>query len=110
MPEISNIDFWIFEPNLISTLLILSEVVKYDLEESELDLIKYGLSSSSVQKELSYPYQFNGKKNLGFLFARDEENTDIIFIHLSFDEILSSQIGLAIFIVQNFSIQPNIAP
>jgi hypothetical protein len=105
MNDIIKNGFWIFEPNLVPTLLLLSHCIKYDVSSNDLDAIEYGLTSTSSEQDVWWTYQLTGDKIIDMEFARDEENTDIIFIRLSFDKELSAQIDLCIFMVENFFIQ-----
>ena len=98
-------EFWVFEPNLVWTLFLISHVIKYDIDSDDLNAIKYGLTSTSKEQDLWWNYQFIGNETIDLRFARDEENTDIIFIELSFDKKLSAQIDLCIFVVQDFYLQ-----
>ena len=82
-------EFWIFEPNLVWTLLLLSHLAKYDVDSDDLNAIKYGLTSTSKEQNIWWNYQLTGNKTIDLRFALDEENTEIIFIELSFDKELS---------------------
>ena len=104
MTENIRTDFWFFEPNLVPVLLLLSHIIKYDFDSSDLDAIKYGLTSSSREKNLWWAYQLIGEKTIDMQFARDDDNTDIIFIQLTFDKALAPQVELCVFMVQDFFI------
>ncbi|AFD08606.1 hypothetical protein [Solitalea canadensis] len=105
MAETIKRKFWIFEPDLNCTLLLIAHVAKYDIDSDDLNAIIYGLTSTSQEKDIWWTYQFVGNKIIDLCFARDDDNTDIIFIELSFSKELSSQIDLCIFAVQDFYLQ-----
>jgi hypothetical protein len=105
MTETAMREFWVFEPNLVWTLLLLSHVVKYDLDNNDVNAVKYGLTSTTKGKNLWWTYQLTGDQTIDLRFAREAEDTDIIFIELHFDKKLSAQIDLCIFVVQDFYLQ-----
>ena len=98
-------EFWIFEPNLVWTLFLLSYIAKYEIGSDDLDTVKYDLTSTSQEKDLWSTFQLLGTEKIDLSLAREEENTDIIFIKISFDKRLSAQIDFCIFIVQDFHLQ-----
>ena len=97
--------FWIYEQDLLPTLLILSHLVGYDFGDDDLNAIEYGLTGTSDEKNNWWTYQFIADQTIDLRFARDEDNTDIIFIQLSFDKDLYGQVDLAIYIVQEFNLR-----
>jgi hypothetical protein len=105
MTENTTREFWVFEPNLVWTLFLLSHVVKYEVDSDDINAVKYGLTSTSKEKSIWWTYQLIGTKTIDLRFSRSEEETDIIFIELSFDKELSAQIDLCIFVVQDFHLQ-----
>ncbi|GEM_PF-2839804 len=105
MTESAIKEFWVYEPNLVWTLLLLSHIVKYNIGSDDLNAVKYGLTSTSQEKDLWWTYQLIGKEKIDLSFTRKEENTDIIYIKLSFDKKLETQIDFCIFIVQEFHLQ-----
>jgi len=105
MPQSTTEGFWIFEQNLLPTLLILSHIVGYAFDEDEFTAIEYGLTGTSDEKNIWWTYQFIGDKTIDIRFARDEDNKDIIFIDLLFDKDLVGQVGLTIYIAQDFNLQ-----
>lgn len=102
MSENVTTEFWFYEPNLVPTLLLLSHILKYDVDSNDLDIIKYGLTSTSPVRNLWFTYQLNGEKTIEMRCARDDENTDIIFVQLTVDSQLLPQVDLCIFTVQGF--------
>lgn len=97
--------FWIFQKNLYSTLLILSEVIGYDIDDDDFNAIDYGLQGTSDEKNIWWYYQLIGDHTIYLQLAKDEENTDIVFIQLTFEEQLSKQVNLVIFVVQEFDLK-----
>jgi hypothetical protein len=95
-------EFWVFETNLVWTLFLLSHIAKYDIGSSDLEAVKYDLTATSQEKDLWTTYQLIGTEKIDLRLAREEDNTDIIFIKVSFDKKLLSQIDFCIFIVQDF--------
>lgn len=102
MTDIVTKEFWVFEPNLVWTLYLLSYIAKYDIGSGDLDVVKYDLTATSQEKDVWCTYQLIGAEQIDLSLAREEEDTDIIFIKVSFDKKLVSQIDFCIFIVQDF--------
>jgi hypothetical protein len=98
-------DFWIFRQNLLPALLIISQIINYDLDDDDFNAIGYGLVGTSDEKNVWWTYQFTGDYMIDLRFACDEEDKEIIFIQLSFDEDLGGQVDLTIFVVQEFNLQ-----
>lgn len=104
MTDIATKDFWIFRQKLLSTLLLLSHLVDYDFDNNDLDAVEYGLTGTS-NKNIWWTYQLIGKTTIDLRFACDEDETDIIFIQLSFGKFLRGQVDLIIYVVQEFDSQ-----
>ena len=52
MTDTATKDFWIFEQNLVPTLLILSHLVGYDFDDDDFNAIEYGLTGTSNERDL----------------------------------------------------------
>ena len=98
--------FWFFEENIIPFLLILSETVNYKLESEEISKIKYELTATSDERDIWFEYDFSGIGNINLRLAKDEENTQIIFVNLKTSTDLIEKIDLAIYIVENYNLNP----
>ena len=101
----TNNGFWIFESNLLSTLLILSHLVSYEFDSSDFDAIKFGLEDTSADKDIWYDYQLIGDDIIDMKIAYEEDDRDIIFFSLLFEKDLADKINLIIDIVQEFDVK-----
>ena len=101
----STTGFWIFESSLISTLTILSHLVKYHCSHDEIEMIKYGLSSTSDEKSIWFNHHFKGERLIEMKLSRDSDNSDIIFFEICSEEITSSEIDLVVYIAENYNLQ-----
>ncbi len=99
-----NRQFWIFDYNLVSLLLILSEIIKYKFDHDDIIAIKYGLTSTSDEKDIWFDYRLTGIESIFLKFARDDDNRDIIFIDLTTKIELSDKIDFAIYVTDNFKL------
>ena len=99
-------EFWTFEYNLVSLLLILSELIKYSFDNGDLDAIKDGLITSSKEKNIWFDYSLIGKETIFLKMANDDESTDIIFINLTTINEVLEKIDLVIYITQEFKLCP----
>lgn len=71
--------FWIWKNNLPGILRLISDMCGYDLDQSNMDEIKYGLFSTSDEKGFWFEYQLS---KTTIKLALDEEDRDIVFIQL----------------------------
>ena len=104
MSQFESVGFWIWHRNLTPGLLILADVISYDLDQSEIDAIQLGIEGTSEQRDVWYDYKFVCNSTLSFDFALNEEDLDMIFIKLSFDKALEVSINTIIYILQDFDI------
>ena len=104
MTEMSKETFWFWSNNLVPTLLILANVISYDLLQEEIDAIKSGLEGTSDIKNVWYNYKFLNQQLLLLDIAFDEDNADIIFIRLSYDKELQVAMNTVIYVVTNFNV------
>ena len=74
--------FWIFKRNLIGIVAAISDLDNFDIGQSELDEIKYGLTGTSDEKGNWFEYRLN---KLSLKLALDQADTDIVHIELSGD-------------------------
>jgi hypothetical protein len=104
MAEITRETFWIWSNNLTPTLLILANLISYDLLQEEIDAIKFGLEGTPDIKNEWYNYKFLNHQLLSLDIAFDEDNADIIFIRLSYDKELQVAMNTVIYVVTNFNV------
>lgn len=102
MVEKESKEFWIEKHNLPWLLILLCRVINYQVERIDLEMILYNLAGTSVQDNRWFAWQLAGDAAIDFRFARDMENTDILFIEFSFDKKISCAVDVCIFTVQHF--------
>lgn len=99
-------DFFIWKPGLLSTLLILSEIVSYRFDDSDFDAIEYGLQGTSDEERKLFDYKLTGQQTMALDMAYDAEDRDMIHFRLQYPATLHAQVDLGIYVVQCFDLKP----
>ena len=93
-------EFWIEESKFHITLKLLAHIAQYSLSQWDYDAIYYGLEHTNVWEQRYFDYPLLGNQPLHIKWARDEDNTDLIFIFIQCESQLQTLIELAVFTVQ----------
>lgn len=102
MDKSESREFWVEKANLPWLLLLLSRVVNYKIDSSDLDIILYDLTATAREQDLWAATQLVGEITIDIRLARDMENTNIIFIRLLFEKQIVNAIDVCIMVVQDF--------
>jgi len=97
--------FWIWRENLVPLLLLLSEIVGYAADDSDLDALHFGLSGTSDEKEIWFAYSLIGRNRMDMELANDLENDDIVHVSLNFEKTLGQVVDFATYVVADFSLK-----
>lgn len=101
----NQVNFWIFKPNLLPTILIFSKLSGLELEEYDIDEIKYGINGTSQDRNIWYKKDLTDNKNLVIEFAVDDDDNDIIFLKVRFEALLKDKVDICADILQSFYLQ-----
>ncbi|WP_196889860.1 hypothetical protein [Aureivirga sp. CE67] len=94
MKEKIEYGFWFWSHKLTGILTMLAELSKYDLDEIEIESIKYKLIGTNDEMNQWSNYRFEGESfTMDFQFAYDaEEKSDMIHILIKTDSILMEKL------------------
>ena len=96
---------WTWKENLLAFLLILSDIVSYNFDESDWDAVSYGLVGTSDEENIWFDYSLVGGMLVSIKLANDPEQ-ELINYNMTFPDQLMEKLELAEHIGSNFMVIP----
>ncbi len=95
MSEQCTYGFWFLQHKLDGILTMLERLIDYEMSPGEVQAIRLGLIGTNNEDDKWFEWQFQGASyTLDLELSYDDEESDIICIHINTDDVLREQLEL----------------